>query len=730
MEKLNGQVKKIIFTNEENAYTVLLVSLPDGDETVLVGYIPFVGLGENLIAEGEFKNHKQYGRQFVAESVTFSVPYDKEGIISYLGGGMFKGIAMKTAQKIYDKFGNEIFEILENDAQRLCRIDGITKKRAAEMAERYKSTFSIRTVISELAVYGVSPYKAAKIYRIFGLNSLSLIKKNPYILCDERIGVSFEEADKLAEQFGIPANSNYRVEAGVEYVLRHNLGNGHTFLPYGSLCSVAAEMLSADINDISDVVENMKKNNLLVQRKIANLDAVYLAEYSNCEEYIAKRLLEMSQFYENNDYSKLVDKLEKKLGISYAPLQKSAIIKAAQNRIFILTGGPGTGKTTALVGMVELFNSLGMTYALAAPTGRAAKRMTDITGVEAKTVHRLLETSRGEEGPAVFNRNAKNPIEEEVVIVDEASMLDVKLFEALLRALKNGCRLILVGDVNQLPPVGAGNVLRDMIKSDLFTTVALTEIFRQAQGSLIVVNAHEVNDGNYPECESIESDFFFVKRQDKAAIASTCQQLVCRSLPKKFSYDPLKDIQIITASHKGETGTLELNKILQNALNPSVAGKSECVFLDKVFRVGDKVMQVKNNYDAVWVRTDTGEVGDGIYNGDIGIITEIDLMNRFMNIDFEGRMCEISFDMLTDIELAYAITVHKSQGNEFKCVVMPVYFAGRLTTRNLLYTAITRARETMVLVGIPEAVKAMVDNNKETRRFTGLKYIMLDRMGI
>ena len=309
-------------------------------------------------------------------------------------------------------------------------------------------------------------------------------------------------------------------------------------------------------------------------------------------------------------------------------------------------------------------------------------------------------------------------------------MLDVKLFEALLRALKNGCRLILVGDVNQLPPVGAGNVLRDMIKSDLFTTVALTEIFRQAQGSLIVVNAHEVNDGNYPECESIESDFFFVKRQDKSAIAATCQQLVCRSLPKKFSYDPLKDIQIITASHKGETGTLELNKILQNALNPPIAGKSECIFLDKVFRVGDKVMQVKNNYDAVWVRTDTGEIGDGIYNGDIGIITEIDLMNRFMNIDFEGRMCEISFDMLTDIELAYAITVHKSQGNEFKCVVMPVYFAGRLTTRNLLYTAITRARETMVLVGIPEAVKAMVDNNKETRRFTGLKYIMLDRMGI
>ncbi len=730
MEKLNGQVKKIIYTNEENAYTVLLIALPDGDEIVLVGYIPFVGIGENLSAEGEYKNHKQYGRQFVAESVTFSVPHDKKGIISYLGGGMFKGIAMKTAEKIYNKFGNEIFEILENDAEKLCRIDGITKKRAAEMAQRYKNTFSIRTVISELSAYGITPYKAAKVYRIFGLNSMALIKKNPYVLCDDRIGVSFEEADKLARQFGIPEDSDYRVEAGIEYVLRHNLGNGHTFLPYGALCSVAAEMLSSDVNIVSEILEKMKLKNLLVQKKIANLDAIYLAEYSKCEEYIAKRLIEMSQFYENNDYSKLVDKLEKKQNISYAPLQKSAIIKAAQNRVFILTGGPGTGKTTALVGMIELFDSLGMTYALAAPTGRAAKRMTDITGVEAKTIHRLLETSRGNEGPAVFNRNQKNPIEEEVVIVDEASMIDVKLFEALLRAMKAGSRLILVGDVNQLPPVGAGNVLRDMIKSDIFTTVALTEIFRQAQGSLIVVNAHEVNSGNYPECESIESDFFFVKRQDKDAIAATCQQLVCRNLPKKFGYDPIKDIQIITPSHKGETGTNELNRILQNTINPPAAGKSEYFFLDKVFRVGDKVMQVKNNYDAVWVRTDTGEVGDGIYNGDIGIIMEIDLMNRFMNVDFEGRVCEISFDMLTDLELAYAITVHKSQGNEFKCVVMPVFFAGRLTTRNLLYTAITRARETMVLVGIPEAVRAMVDNNKETRRFTGLKYIMTDKMGI
>ncbi len=730
MENLHGQVKKIIYTNDENAYTVLLVSLSDGDETVLVGYIPFVGVGEVLTAQGEYKNHKQYGRQFAAESVSFSVPNDKEGIISYLGGGMFKGVGMKTAEKLYDKFGNEIFDVLENNSDKLHKIDGMTKKRAAEMVQRYKSTFSIRTVISELSAYGISPYKAAKLYRIFGLNSTSLVKKNPYLLCDDAIGVSFEEADKLAEQFGIAKDSDYRLEAGVEYVLRHNLGNGHTFLPYGSLCSVAAEMLSADVNSVSETVESMKNKNQLVQKKIANLDAIYLAEYSNYEEYIAKRLLQMSEYHENSDYSKLVDSLEKKLDINYAPLQKIAIIKAAQNRIFILTGGPGTGKTTALVGMIELFNLLGMTYALAAPTGRAAKRMTDITGIEAKTIHRLLETSRGEEGPAVFNRNQKNPIDEEVVIVDEASMIDVKLFEALLRALKTDCRLILVGDMNQLPPVGAGNVLRDMIKSDLFTTVALTEIFRQAQGSLIVVNAHEVNDGKYPECESIESDFFFVKRQDKNAIAATCQQLVCKSLPKKFSYDPIKDIQVITASHKGETGTHELNKILQDTINPQRAGKSECVFLDKVFRVGDKVMQVKNNYDAVWVKTDTGEVGDGIYNGDIGIITDIDLMNRYMNIDFEGRMCEISFDMLTDIELAYAITVHKSQGNEFKCVVMPVYFAGRLTTRNLLYTAITRARETMVLVGIPEAVRAMVDNNKEMRRFTGLKYIMMDRMGI
>lgn len=726
MEELYGQVKKVIYTNAENAYTVLSIAVPGGDEEVLVGYIPFVSIGENIEAQGEYKTHKQYGRQFAAESISFSVPKDRDGIISYLGGGMFKGIGKQTAEKIYAKFGDSVFDVLENDAEALTKVAGLNKKRAHEMRNRYKESFTVRTVISEFASYGIHPYKAAKVCRIFGASSIEMVKKNPYILCDESIAIEFEEADKLAEQFGVSKDSKCRLEAGVEYVFRHNLGNGHTFLPYGSACAVSAELLGSDNETIVSIVEEMKKNGILVQRKIANLDALYLAEYDECEHYIASRLLAMSERFNNNDYSSIVSKLEKKQGIEYAPLQKRAILKAAQNSIFILTGGPGTGKTTALVGMVGLFDELGISYALAAPTGRAAKRMSDITGIEAKTVHRLLETARNEVGPAVFNRNEKNPIEEEVIIVDEASMLDIKVFQALLKAMPTDRRLILVGDADQLPPVGAGNVLRDMINSDLFSSVALTEIFRQARGSLIIVNAHEVNQGKYPDCESIDSDFFFVKRQDKQAIAETCIQLVCKSLPKKFSLDPLKDIQLITPTHNGETGTVQINRMLQQVLNPPHRSKTEYVFADKVFRCGDKVMQTKNNYDLVWVKVDTGEIGDGIYNGDIGIISEIDLLNRVMTVDFDGRICEMPFDTLSELELAYAITVHKSQGNEFRCVVMPAYFAGRLSTRNLLYTAITRAREIMVLVGLPDAVRMMVDNNKETRRFTGLKYILLD----
>lgn len=696
-----------------------------GELLTVVGEFPSVTVGETLSAEGEFTSHRDYGRQFSAETYSFSPPESEDALVAFLGAGILKGTKRDVLHKIVKEFGTDTLSVLENEPEKISKIVGVTKEKAVSAGKRYREVTIIRNTVSALAEIGVKPYIAARLYKIYGSAAVKAVYADPYILCNEYIDVPFEEADEIASKVGIDAAAPCRVKAAVEYVLFYNTKNGHTFLPYESLISVAAELIGCDDVAVADAVTALLNAKVLQEKSIANLNAVYLYKYGNSEEYIAKRLIEMAKTKKNAPDEKLLESVEKSLSIKFADLQKKAITEAARCGVFVITGGPGTGKTTALLGLIKLLEAQNCKTVLAAPTGRAAKRMTEVTGTDAQTIHRLLETGFDAARRPVFRKNEKNPIDADVVIIDEASMVDTLVFEALLRAVKPTSALILVGDIDQLPPVGAGAVLRDIIKSEVFDFVALNEIFRQAQDSLIVVNAHTVNRGEYPEFDRVDSDFFFVKRKEKEEIFDAIGKLVSKSLPSKFGYDPIDDIQVITPTKKNELGTRALNGLLRELLNPPSQGKKEYLYVDRLFREGDKVMQVRNNYDLVWVVQSTGEIGEGIYNGDIGRVVEIDAHNKFMRIDFEGRMTEVAFENLFDVEPAYAITVHKSQGNEFPCVVMPMAFGnGRLATRNLLYTAITRARRTMVMVGLPEAMCRMVDNNKELKRFSGLRYIL------
>ncbi len=726
MENIIGSVKKIIFRNEDNSYTVLELTLDTGEFLTVVGVFPTISVGETVEAVGTFSNHREYGRQFNVSSAEITPPCTEEAVVDYLASGVIKGVKRETAKKIVERFGMQTLEILETDTDKLLEIKGITKEKANTAGRKYREISIARTTINALAEAGIKPYIAARVYNVFGVAAIKMVKNNPYVLCDEVFDVSFEDADLIAMEIGIDSDAPCRMRAAVEYVLLYNTKNGHTFLPDTSLIAVTADLVGSGEEEISEIVNQLLAEKIIFKKSIANLNAIYLKKYSDSEEFIAQKLLALA----GNTYPALNEKMmanaEAALKIKFAVMQKKAIISAAECGVFILTGGPGTGKTTTLVGIIKMFQSLGKSVILAAPTGRAAKRMTDVTGVDAYTIHRLLETGFDAAHRPHFAKNEKNQIEADVIVIDEASMVDTLVFEALLRAIKPTTQLILVGDVDQLPPVGAGAVLSDMLKSDMFNCVRLNEVFRQAQDSLIVVNAHTVNKGDYPDCDSIESDFYFVKRQEKPDILDTIGKLVARSLPKKFGFDPINDIQVLSPTRKNELGTKAVNGMLRELLNPPSPAKKEYLYLDNLYREGDKIMQIRNNYDIDWVNIQTGEVGMGVYNGDIGRIKHIDTHNKVMAVDFDCRIANIGFDNLLDIEPAYAITVHKSQGNEFPCVVMPINFEnGKLATRNLAYTAITRAKTVMVMVGIPDALYRMVDNNRELKRFSGLKYILM-----
>lgn len=723
---IEGSVEKIIYQNEENGYTVCEIFTPSDEIFTLVGNMPYLSEGETVSALGSWVNHATFGKQFKVEFYEKQLPATETAILKYLASGAVRGIGKVTARRIVSQFGADSFEVIEHNPQWLSEIPGISPKKAEQISASFAAQFGMRNVMMFCREY-FGPTTAVRIYKKWGNGAVERIKQNPYILCGEIYGVGFEKADAIAKDLGMKKNAPERIAMGLKYVLMHNAAsNGHSFLPLDKLCAVAKRLLSCEMNEIEDEAAALETRGEIVCVRHEGMKCAYLREYYEAEKYTAEKLCALDRAGKNlgeDNVLSLISMVERESNMEYAVLQKRAICQAASNGVFILTGGPGTGKTTVVRAIIRVFDAMGLRIALAAPTGRAAKRMSQSAGEEAKTVHRLLEMEYGAEDKLRFRKNEKDQLEDDVIIIDEASMLDLMLTDALLKAIKPGARLILIGDVNQLPPVGAGHVFDDIIKSDRFATVELTHIFRQAQESLIVTNAHAVNHGEYMNLESKSGDFFFLPRQEDAQTAATIAELCKKRLPKSYGLTVFDGIQVITPSRKGDAGTEMLNSALQSVINPPARGKAEKKVRDFTLREGDKVMQIKNNYDIEWNKN--GTQGFGIFNGDIGVIKKIDLSEELITVDFEDKICEYDYTMLDELELAYAITVHKSQGSEYPIVIMPLYrYTPKLLTRNLLYTAITRAQSIVILVGNGEVAKAMVDNNRQTKRYTGLRYAL------
>ncbi len=725
-----GAVEKITYRNEENGYTVCNISRENekgkAEITTLVGIMPMVNVGETLTAVGKWTFHQIFGRQFSVEYFEKQLPTSHSDILAYLSSHAVKGIGPKTATKLVSVFGESTFEVIEKDPDRLTQVAGISPKKAKAMSDSFREQFGVRAVMMFCRDY-FGPITAMKIYKRWGSSAVDMIKENPYILCDDIQGIGFEKADKVARNMGVAEDSPARVRSGIIYVLSYNAQvNGHTLMPKDRLIELASVMLNVSAELCSDAIDVLEYKKKVVLERVLGRECVYMERYHKAEHYIRDKLDLISEAHKDIDeksLEKLICDTEKVINIEFDRMQRTAIKYSALGGVLVLTGGPGTGKTTVIRGIIELFCHLKKTFVLAAPTGRAAKRMTEATGYEAKTIHRLLEMGYTGDKELNFMRDESSPLDEELIIIDEASMVDTLLMEALLRAIKAGSRLILIGDADQLPSIGAGNVLSEIIRSERYRTVKLKKIFRQAGESMIVTNAHAINAGELPELECKNNDFFFIQRDDEQAIAQTVAQLYVNRLPKKYGSDLIDKIQVITPSHKGAAGTDALNIMLQRAVNPQSQKKREKRWRDSVFREGDRVMQIKNNYDIMWEKD--GEDGCGIFNGDIGIIISVIFDDECLLIDFEGRLTRYDFTMLDDLEHAYAITVHKSQGSEYPYVIIPIYNCGdRLLTRNLLYTAVTRAQELVVLVGRCEIVAKMVANNRQTKRYNGLKGLL------
>ncbi len=725
--ELMGSVEQIVFRNEKNGYTVL--ELAAANELVTaVGSMPWVNVGEDLRLLGVWKNHPTFGAQFQVEVCERSLPKSSAAILRYLSSGAIKGVGPATANKLVEAFGEHTLEVLEKEPERLSSVPGITRAKAKKIAEEFRSVFGIRELMVYLGRYGVTPEETVRVWKLWGSHAIELIESDPYILCEETVGISFDRADGIAASLEQPQDGECRVRAGLLHVLRHNMNNGHTCLPADKLAPAAANFLGVDPGLAEDVLAAMKAEGSLVADDLGEREFVFTPRMHRSETYACARLLMILRFPPQRivGIEREIAQIEKEQGMQYASLQKKAIESALDRGLLILTGGPGTGKTTTLNAIIRILENKGERVALAAPTGRAAQRMSEVTEREAKTIHRLLEVEWDENDHPVFTRNEKNLLDCDALILDELSMVDAQVFEGVLRALPLGCRLVLVGDTDQLPSVGPGNVLGDLIASGLMPVVQLTEIFRQSLQSLIVCNAHRIVHGEMPELNRRDSDYFFLSQYDPAAIRSIIIDLCARRLPQSYGYSPLFDIQVLCPGRKGELGTIELNRRLQEVLNPPAAGKREYSISLGVLREGDKVMQIRNNYDIPWARED-GTTGEGVFNGDVGLLLEINRPNASMTVQFDDRTALYSLENVTDLELAYAVTVHKSQGSEFQAVVMPM-FPGppQLSYRNLLYTAITRARSLLVQVGTRETVRRMVENDRKTKRFSGL-YTFLTR---
>lgn len=726
MIMIEGTVENIIYENPENGYTVCDIASA-GQLITLTGYMPNLTEGERIEAHGDWVTHIEYGDQFKVEYYEKHMPSNEVEIEKFLASGILPSIGKATAKKIVQKFGADSLDIIENEPDRLLVISGLTKKKTDEIYKKYTEIIGVRNVIMFFQQFKISPSSAVRAYNTFGPQTVNVVKENPYRLADCIDGITFTTADGIALELGFEKNSFERISCGVKALMRQ-IGylNGHTFLPRASICGYAAQNLDVELGNVENTISDLIASGELRQINMGDYDAVYLKEYYNAEKRVAQKLLEMSEVYYDSDKSYLetmIAEIEEKNGIMLADSQLKAVCSAFENSVLVITGGPGTGKTTIVKTIIELMSNNHKQVMLAAPTGRAAKRMTEVCGKEAKTIHRLLEITPGEnEVGNRFARNESNKLDCDVLIVDEMSMVDIMLMDSLLAALPRGARLIMVGDADQLPSVGAGNVLKDIIDSGSITCIKLTEIFRQARESMIVVNAHRINHGEMPMVNDAENDFFLVSRDDPMSIPETIADLCARRLPKKYGFNGITQIQVLTPARKSLIGVTNLNAVLQDKLNPSSPDKPEYVTNRCVFRLGDKVMQIKNNYHTEWKRINGSEQGQGVFNGDVGFISGINKNAQKLQVVFDDRIVDYDFMLLDELELAYAATVHKSQGSEFDAIIMPMCETHRLLmTRNLLYTAITRAKKLVVLVGQEDVIKLYVNNDNIQKRFSGLK---------
>ena len=728
MEEIKGYVEHIVYRNEDNGYTVFHLNNEDGEVTC-VGNFHFIEEGELLRMEGEYTTHKLYGLQFAVQTSEVCEPEDLVSIERYLGSGAIKGVGAALAGRIVKKFREDTFRIIEEEPERLAEVKGISERKAREIAVQAEEKKDLRRAMIYLQKYGISTTLAAKIYQQYGRNVYRIIEENPYRLADDVAGVGFKTADEIAAKVGIHTDSDYRIRSGIFYTLMQSIGEGHVYLLKDALTWRAGKLLEVEVDNIEKYLMDLAMEKKVVLKEAEDGVRVYSSRFYYMELNVAKMLhdLNISEEVSRERLLERLGKIEDATGLFLDEMQRKAVMEAAKQGILVLTGGPGTGKTTTINAMIRLFESEGMTILLAAPTGRAAKRMTETTGYEASTIHRLLEVSGNPEEETIggFQRNEENPLDTDVLIIDEVSMVDLPLMNALLKAVMPGTRLILVGDQNQLPSVGPGSVLKDIIASGCFPVVMLTKIFRQAGESDIVVNAHKINRGEPVILDNKSRDFFFLKRQEPNVIISVMLTLIQKKLPKYVNAG-IYDIQVMTPMRKGLLGVERLNQILQQYLNPPSPEKSEREYADRLFREGDKVMQIKNNYQLEWkIQTKYGltvDKGQGVFNGDMGVVREINTYEETIAVEYdEHRQVVYPYSMMDELELAYAITVHKSQGSEYPAVVIPLLQGPRqLYHRNLLYTAVTRAKKCVTLVGSEAVFQEMIRNNQDQKRNTSL----------
>lgn len=723
LEKVEGTVASVIYRNEENGYTVLRLDEDNGDACVVVGCIPMAAPGESMTAWGSWMRHPSHGEQFKAEHTERTMPSGAEAIYDYLASRVVRGIGPATAALIVSRFGDESLNVLREKPELLAELKGMSMKKAREISDTFRRMTGMRSLMEFLARSGLPPILAIRCYRYYGDDALELLRENPYLLATEHIGAAFSQADELALSLGMEADAPQRVAAAILFELRYNAGNGHCFIPRDKLIAATAQLIEVEPEQVEEGLELLLDSGDVTEEPVANVTACYLSGLYAAEVFTAAQLRRMAahRFESRVNIDRLIEKIEAEQGIEFAPLQRMTLSAAATQQLVVITGGPGTGKTTSVRAVLALFDAMGLECCLAAPTGRAAKRMSELAGREASTIHRLLEASFSEQTDALrFRRDEKDPLACDALILDECSMVDIGLMKAVLAAIRRDCRLVLVGDADQLPSVGPGNVFRDIIRSGVASTVRLTDIFRQSRESRIVLCAHQINRGEVPDLKENKGGFYFMRRREAEAAARTIVELCQTRLPQNMGI-PRQDIQVLTPTRKGPCGTENLNLLLQEALNPAAVSKNEFAFGGRSFREGDRVMQIRNDYDIAWKTA--GDIrGFGIFNGDIGFVHAIDPAAELIVVDFDGKLAEYAFEQAGELEHAWAVTVHKSQGSEYRAVVLAAGRAApQLMYRGLLYTAVTRAAELLVVVGDDGVVTAMTENHRRAKRYSGLK---------